>query len=136
MLAESVRLDFIAKYQLEQYHLYVYVFYNKQGLVNAIGRAGYFDAKLKFDEFSFGFNQAAERFIMVDVGGGKEQADAKIKGALFLFFSHLPTESIYLKCTWKIISVCPRHQRSFLPVSLKLSYLQTQSKSASHRVPR
>lgn len=27
-----------------------------------------------------GFNQAAERFIIVDVGSGKEAADAKIKG--------------------------------------------------------
>ena len=27
-----------------------------------------------------GFNQATERFMMVDVGGAKEAADAKIKG--------------------------------------------------------
>jgi hypothetical protein len=27
-----------------------------------------------------GFNQAAERFMIVDVGSGKEAADAKIKG--------------------------------------------------------
>lgn len=81
MLAESVREDFTTKYQLDHFHLYVYVFYNKRGLVEAIGRAGHFNAKHKFDDFTFGFNQAAERFIMVDVGSGKEQADAKIKGA-------------------------------------------------------
>ncbi|KZP24527.1 hypothetical protein FIBSPDRAFT_784327 [Athelia psychrophila] len=79
MLAESVREDFTTKYQLDHFHLYVYVFYNKRGLVEAIGRAGHFNAKHKFDDFTFGFNQAAERFIMVDVGSGKEQADAKIK---------------------------------------------------------
>ncbi|KAF8974358.1 hypothetical protein BDZ97DRAFT_1911551 [Flammula alnicola] len=37
-------------------------------------------AKVKFDEFIMGFNQAAERFIMLDVGSAKEAADAKIKG--------------------------------------------------------
>ncbi|KAF7983963.1 hypothetical protein HWV62_18392 [Athelia sp. TMB] len=86
MLTESVRQDFY-KYQLDQYHLYVYVFYNKRGLVDAIGRAGHWIAKQKFDEFTFGFNQAAERFMMVDVGTGKEQADAKIKGELLLLIS-------------------------------------------------
>jgi len=37
-------------------------------------------AKAKFDDFITGFNQAAERFIMLDVGSAKEGADAKIKG--------------------------------------------------------
>lgn len=37
-------------------------------------------AKAKFDDFVLGFNQAAERFIMLDVGGAKEAADTKIKG--------------------------------------------------------
>lgn len=94
MLAESVRQDFSSKYKLDQFHLYVYVFYNKRGLVDAIGRAGHWNAKQKFDEFSFGFNQAAERFIMVDVGSGKEQADAKIKG---LFPSVYCVACIWLK---------------------------------------
>ncbi|KIM90970.1 hypothetical protein PILCRDRAFT_157689 [Piloderma croceum F 1598] len=79
MLAESVRQDFSSKYQLDQFHLWVYVFYNKRGLVDAIGRAGLSAAKQKFEDFVFGFNQAAERFVMVDVGSGKEAADAKIK---------------------------------------------------------
>ena len=79
MLAESVRQDFSTKYQLDQFHFWVYVFYNKRGLVDAIGRAGFWAAKQKFDDFAFGFNQAAERFVMVDVGSGKEAADAKIK---------------------------------------------------------
>lgn len=94
MLAESVREDFTTKYQLDHFHLYVYVFYNKRGLVEAIGRAGHFNAKHKFDDFTFGFNQAAERFMMVDVGSGKEQADAKIKGASPHSFSYPPTHSI------------------------------------------
>ena len=47
--------------------------------MDAIGRAGFWAAKQKFEDFAFGFNQAAERFVMVDVGSGKEAADAKIK---------------------------------------------------------
>lgn len=37
--------------------------------------------KQKFEDFVIGFNQAAERFLMVDVGTAKEAADAKIKGS-------------------------------------------------------
>lgn len=37
-------------------------------------------AKTKFDDFIMGFNQAAERFIMLDVGSAKEAADTKIRG--------------------------------------------------------
>ena len=62
------------------YQLWVYIFLNKRGLMDAFGRVGLLSAKSKFDEFTLGFNQAAERFIMVDVGGAKEAADAKIKG--------------------------------------------------------
>jgi len=79
MLAESVRQDFSSKYHVEQFNLWVHVFYNKRGLVDAIGRAGFWAAKQKFDDFTLGFNQAAERFVMVDVGNGKEAADAKLK---------------------------------------------------------
>jgi hypothetical protein len=41
---------------------------------------GFPAAKARFDDFMMGFNLAAERFIMVDVGSAKEAADAKIKG--------------------------------------------------------
>jgi hypothetical protein len=79
MLADFVRQDFSTKYKLDQFHFWVYVFYNKRGLIDAIGRAGLWAAKQKFEDFAYGFNQAAERFVMVDVGSGKEAADAKIK---------------------------------------------------------
>lgn len=64
------------------YQLYTYIFLNKRGLMDALSRAGprFANAKVKLDEFMIGFNQAAERFMMVDVGGAKEAADAKIKG--------------------------------------------------------
>lgn len=72
-------------YALNQFQLWVYVFYNKRGLMDAFGRAGLGASRAKFDDFAMGFNQATERFLMVDVGGGKEAADAKIKGSGLFF---------------------------------------------------
>jgi hypothetical protein len=48
--------------------------------MEAFGRFGNTMTKAKFEDFYIGFNQAAEKFLMVDVGSGKEAADAKIKG--------------------------------------------------------
>ena len=87
MLTETIRLDISTKYHIDDFKLWVYAFYNKRGLVDAIGRAGFSTAKQKFDDFAFGFNQAADRYVMVDVGSGKEAADAKIKGRVFLRWS-------------------------------------------------
>nr|GAT54009.1 predicted protein [Mycena chlorophos] len=78
------------KYGHHAYQLWVYVFYNKRGLANALG---FVDGC--FDEFVVGFNQATRRFIMADVGDGKEAADAKIK-------AHLE-DNIVLPQTFKII---------------------------------
>lgn len=49
-------------------------------MADALGRAGLLDATANLEDFVMGFNQAAERFVMVDVGGAKEAAHAKIKG--------------------------------------------------------
>lgn len=65
---------------MKQYQIWVYVFLNKRGLSDTFGRAGLAAAKTRFDDFILGFNQAAERFVMLDVGSAKEAADAKIKG--------------------------------------------------------
>ncbi|KAH8105372.1 hypothetical protein BXZ70DRAFT_522119 [Cristinia sonorae] len=62
--------------------LSVFVFLHKKGLMEALGRAGYTTEKTKFDEFLAGFNQAGQRFVMVDVGAGKENADSKLKAFL------------------------------------------------------
>ncbi|KAG1753898.1 uncharacterized protein EDB91DRAFT_424045 [Suillus paluster] len=77
-LTERIRQCIFAE-GFEQYQLWVYLFYNKRGLLDTFGRAGLTTARAKFDDFMMGFNQAAERFIMVDVGGSKEAADAKLK---------------------------------------------------------
>ncbi|KAG5340991.1 hypothetical protein C0989_012365 [Termitomyces sp. Mn162] len=78
-----------------QYQLWVYVFLNKRGLVDTFGRVGNITVKSRFDDFVMGFNQAAERFLMVDVGDAKEAADAKIKARL--------EDELRLPQTFKII---------------------------------
>lgn len=70
----------MAEYGVNPYQLWVYIFFNKRGLGEALGRSGHVTSRLKLDDFVVGFNQAAERYLMVDVGGAKEAADAKIKG--------------------------------------------------------
>jgi hypothetical protein len=78
-LTERVRQFISTSEGFEQYQLWVYLFYNKRGLLETFGRVGLTTVRAKFDDFMMGFNQAAERFIMVDVGGSKEAADAKLK---------------------------------------------------------
>jgi hypothetical protein len=93
------------------YQLWVYIFLNKRGLMDTFGRVGFLSARTKFEEFTLGFNQAAERFMMVDVGGAKEAADAKIKGKrhtifvshIHLFSAALLEDEIKLPQTEKII---------------------------------
>lgn len=65
----------------EPFQLHVWVFFNKSGLSEAMKRHGRDDARANLDYFVHGFNQAAGRFMMVDIGYGKEVADAKIRGA-------------------------------------------------------
>lgn len=60
----------------------VYVFYNRKGLTDAMSASGLSEACDGFDDFVVGFNQSCRRFLMVDVGSGKEEADAKLRGAL------------------------------------------------------
>jgi hypothetical protein len=59
--------------------VWTYIFYNHWGLMHALARGGYAE-KSQFDEFVSGFNRADERFLMIDVGGGKESADARLRG--------------------------------------------------------
>ena len=55
---------------------------NKRGLHEALKRCNKKDAADGLEGFMLGFTTAAERFMVVDVGDGKEMADAKIKGML------------------------------------------------------
>jgi hypothetical protein len=65
------------------HHLWVYVFLNKKGLSDTLGRVSKLTAKQRLDDFIIGFNHASERFVMADVGYAKEGADAKIRGTHF-----------------------------------------------------
>jgi len=65
-----------------QFQLHVYVFHNKRGLSNTLKRSGQHEASSKFEDFIVGFNQAAERFAIIDAGELKEGSDHKIRGVL------------------------------------------------------
>ncbi|KAJ7068134.1 hypothetical protein C8F01DRAFT_592893 [Mycena amicta] len=90
MLSDSIIQFLNENYGYNAYQLWVYVFYNKHGLASTLG---FVDNS--FDRFVLGFNQATRRFIMADVGDGKEAADTKIK-------AHLE-DNIVLPQTFKII---------------------------------
>ena len=66
----------------QQFQLQVYVFHNRRGLITTLKRSGYADAAVMFDDFVVGFNQAAERFAMIDAGELKEGSDHKMRGVL------------------------------------------------------
>lgn len=68
-----------SNYGPNQYQLSVFIFLNKRGLRDTLGRTGHVIAKQQLGNFLRGFNQATERFLVVDVGDGKEVADAKVK---------------------------------------------------------
>ncbi|KAF7301397.1 hypothetical protein MIND_00704900 [Mycena indigotica] len=90
MLSNTIIKFLKDEYGSNPYQLSVYVFYNKSGLLDALG----FTNK-SLEEFVVGFNQATRRFLMVDVGDGKEAADAKMKAQL--------EDNIPLPQTFKII---------------------------------
>ncbi|GJE84486.1 hypothetical protein PsYK624_005620 [Phanerochaete sordida] len=69
-------------YPSEHFQLHVWVFLNKNGFAEALRRHAKEDVRTQLDNFIHGFNQAAGRFMMIDVGQGKEAADAKIRSCL------------------------------------------------------
>ncbi|KAJ6539204.1 hypothetical protein B0H19DRAFT_347372 [Mycena capillaripes] len=78
-LSDSVVQFLSANYGARPYQLWVYLFYNKRGLTDTFNRVGLGSLNKTFEDFVVGFNQATERFIMVDVGSTKEAADVKLK---------------------------------------------------------
>ncbi|KAJ3569508.1 hypothetical protein NP233_g5002 [Leucocoprinus birnbaumii] len=82
-LADHVQNYFKSNDSSQFFQSRVYIFFNKQGLGKALRTKGHLeDAPAKLDEFQIGFNTASPRFLMVDVGGGKEAADHKVKAFL------------------------------------------------------
>jgi len=89
-LSENIQKYITTTYGVNTYQLSVHLFLNKQGLTDALGRTVNSVVKSKFEDFLMGFNQAAERFLVVDVGNAKEAADAKIKSKFHSFILILP----------------------------------------------
>jgi len=58
--------------------LWVTVYFNKKGLHDTLVNNGYCTSE-QFEGFLLGFSQASPRFLIADVGYGKEAADVKIK---------------------------------------------------------
>lgn len=56
------------------------VYFNKSGLLDVMTSQKICTLE-RFEAFLLGFNQASPLFSIVDVGGGKEAADVKVKGA-------------------------------------------------------
>ncbi|KAF7331905.1 hypothetical protein MKEN_00070800 [Mycena kentingensis (nom. inval.)] len=90
LLSETITRFLDDTYGRNPYQVGVYIFCNKRGLSNVLGVADNI-----FDEFIVGLQQASPRFLVSDVGGGKEMADAKIKAQL--------QDNITLPQTFKII---------------------------------
>lgn len=65
---------------MDHCQIYIYVFLHKQGLTSTFKKYGLGEVAKNLEEFVIGFNQAAERFIVVDVGSGKEAVDSKLRG--------------------------------------------------------
>ena len=63
-----------------QFQLHVHVFHNRRGLMGTLRRCGYGEAAVMLDDFIIGFNQAAERFVMIDAGELKDGSCRKMKG--------------------------------------------------------
>lgn len=81
-LSKSIKEYLYSFDESRQFQLSVYIFFNKRGLADTFARHSYHSAKSRLDDFVTGFNQSTERFMMVDVGNGKEAADSKIKGTV------------------------------------------------------
>ena len=101
-LSDAITYHLTSTVGSNHYQLWVYIFLNKRGLMDTFGRVGLLTAKTKFEEFTLGFNQAAERFMIVDVGGAKEAADAKIKGKRHNVFLLVMYSFCYLQPCWKM----------------------------------
>ena len=79
----------------EGHQLWAYVFLDKHGVTKALRYSPKPEAAGTLSDFMVGFSQASQRFMVVDVGGEKEAADAKITGSVTLHFK----ESEYILTT-------------------------------------
>ncbi|KAL5530511.1 hypothetical protein ACEPAF_6769 [Sanghuangporus sanghuang] len=64
--------------QSSRFTFWLSIYFNKKGLQETLVRSGVCTAD-QFEAFVVGISQASPRFLLVDVGYGKEAADSKIK---------------------------------------------------------
>jgi hypothetical protein len=79
MLSDAIA-QLLSTNSIDQYQLWVYVFLNKRGLLETFRKVGLHGPQAGLDNFMIGFTKASDKFLMVDVGYGKEAVDAKIRG--------------------------------------------------------
>ena len=65
--------------QSSRFTFWLSIYFNRKGLQETLVRNGVCTAE-QFEGFIVGISQASPRFLLVDVGYGKEAADSKIKG--------------------------------------------------------
>lgn len=117
-LSNSIKDHIRSLDEIRQFQLSVYIFLNKRGLTDTFSRCGYHAAKARLEDFITGFNQATERFMMVDVGSGKEAADSKIKGMAFRSTQRIVlTDDIPYQLSWRTRFDFPKRTRSYLEVT-------------------
>lgn len=111
VLSEGIKEHLRILGEICQVQISVYIFFNKQGLSKTLGHCSYHGARIRFDSFVAGFNQATERFMMVDVGSDKEAADSKMRGKCHLtrwMFSSRSNENL-IQHFWTTKSDFRRH---------------------------
>lgn len=64
---------------------YAIVYLNRLGLAHALHSNDLIPNKFDLDDFIVGFNQASPLISIMDVGNGKEAADAKLKGIVSVY---------------------------------------------------
>ena len=78
-LSESIQFHLTPEYP---FPLWVYVFYDKNCLAKVLSKTGKptKSSRTKLEEFVVGFNQACERFVMVDVASDEDAVASKVEG--------------------------------------------------------
>ncbi|TFK57272.1 hypothetical protein OE88DRAFT_1690849 [Heliocybe sulcata] len=84
--------------------LWLTIYCNKSGLLETLMNHHICTAE-QFESFMLGFNQSSPLFCMVDVGSGKEAADAKIKECLRLFARWPQTSRVFFGGMYNLLKV-------------------------------
>lgn len=99
---------------LGQLSFWITIYYNRIGLASALERHQLCTPE-QLEAFTMGFSQASPRFLLVDVGYGKDATFTKITGLLLVFGISYPLCSIWvIKEYLQTYARFPQTQRIFL----------------------